>query len=85
MLLSGAGPSLTVLARGPGCHGFEMNESFQMGVGISMTPTRAKPAHMLVAAGWTPRVGDFYLPVHAFFIPDVDGQHRTGMTLGVNF
>jgi len=41
--------------------------------------------HMVFAAGWTPKVGSFYTPVHAFFMPDVDGQHRTGVTVGVNW
>jgi len=46
---------------------------------------RVKPAHMLLPAGWTPRIGNFYVLLHVFFIPDVDGQHRTGITLGVNW
>ena len=33
----------------------------------------------------TPRVGSFYVPLHAFFIPDVDGLHRTGVTTGVTW
>lgn len=65
--------------------GFEMVESFQVGVGANLTPTREKAAHMLIASGWTPRVGDFYVPVHAFFVPDVDKHHRLGVTVGVNF
>lgn len=65
--------------------GFEFAESFQLGVGVNVVPVSDKPGHMLVAAGWTPRIGDFYTPVHAFFIPDVDGQHRTGVTIGVNW
>ena len=57
----------------------------QLGVGVNVTPVKEKPAHMLMAAGWTPRVGDFYTPLHVFFVPDVDGQHRTGITVGVNW
>jgi hypothetical protein len=30
-------------------------------------------------------VGSFYVPLHAFFIPDVDGLHRTGVTTGVTW
>lgn len=65
--------------------GFELLESFQLGVGVNVMPVKEKVAHMLVAAGWTPRVGDFYTPIHAFFVPDVDGQHRMGVTVGVNW
>jgi hypothetical protein len=65
--------------------GFEVSELLQLGVGVNANPTLDKPAHMIVGAGLTPRVGDFYTPVHAFFIPDVDGQHRMGVTVGVNW
>jgi hypothetical protein len=65
--------------------GFELAETLQLGVGVNVVPQEEKPAHMLAAIGWTPRVGDFYLPIHAFFVPDVDGQHRTGLTIGVNW
>ena len=68
-----------------GLLGFEFAEAFQVGVGVNFAPTRIKPAHMLLAAGWTPRIGNFYVPLHVFFVPDVDGQHRTGITLGVNW
>lgn len=65
--------------------GFELFETAQLGVGVNVAPEEDKPAHMVIAAGWTPRVGDFYTPLHAFFIPDVDGAHRTGVTVGVNW
>jgi hypothetical protein len=65
--------------------GFEMFETLQLGVGVNAVPQEEKPAHMLIAAGWTPRVGDIYTPLHAFFVPDVDGQHRFGLTIGVNW
>lgn len=68
-----------------GIIGFEFAQTLQIGVGVNIVPQPTKPAHMLAAIGWTPRVGDFYLPVHAFFVPDVDGQHRTGLTVGVNW
>ena len=66
-------------------HAALADERLQIGVGVHATPDFDKPVHMLAAAGWTPRVGDFYLPVHAFFIPDVDGHHRAGLTVGVNW
>jgi hypothetical protein len=65
--------------------GFELGNTFQAGVGVNLMPVMDKPAHMMVAAGWTPRVGDFYTPIHAFYVPDVDGQSRMGVTLGVNW
>jgi hypothetical protein len=68
-----------------GLIGFEFGEMMQLGVGVNATPQKEKPVHMILAAGWTPRVGDFYTPIHAFFVPDVDGQHRMGVTVGVNW
>lgn len=65
--------------------GFEFDESFQLGVGPNLTPDPDKVAHIVFAGGWTPMVGSFHVPVHAFYIPDVDGIWRTGMTLGVNW
>lgn len=65
--------------------GFEVLEVAQLGVGVNVAPEEDKPAHMIVAVGWTPRVGDFYTPVHAFLVPDVDGAHRMGLTVGVNW
>lgn len=65
--------------------GFELQRALQLGVGINLAPVEHKPAHMVLAAGWTPRSGDLYLPVHAFFVPDVDGHHRMGFTFGVNW
>ena len=65
--------------------GFEFDESFQIGVGPNLTPDPDKVAHILFAGGWTPTVGSFHVPVHGFYIPDVDGIWRAGMTLGVNW
>jgi hypothetical protein len=65
--------------------GFEIKNSFQLGVGANLSPLKGSEAHSIVAAGWTPRVGTIYTPVHAYFIPDVDGYHRMGVTTGVTF
>ena len=65
--------------------GFELANSFQVGVGANLSPIGGSEAHMILAAGWTPRVGSFYVPVHGFFIPDVDGVHRAGVTTGVTW
>jgi hypothetical protein len=70
---------------GNGLIGFEINKSFQVGVGPSLTPLKGQEAHVILAAGWTPRVGRFYVPLHAFYIPDVDGLNRMGVTTGVTF
>ena len=65
--------------------GFELKSSFQIGVGANFAPLKGNIAHTIFAAGWTPRVGSFYTPVHAFFIPDVDGVHRMGLLTGVTW
>lgn len=65
--------------------GFELDEAFQMGVGVNLAPVDDKPAHLVLAAGWTPSAGDIYLPLHVFFMPDIDRNHRFGATLGVNW
>lgn len=75
----------TVLPRANGLLGFEFDESFQLGLGVNLTADEHKPTHMVAAAGWTPKVGDFYVPVHFHLIPDIDGNHRAGTTIGVNW
>jgi hypothetical protein len=65
--------------------GFELKNTFQLGVGANLSPLKGSEAHTIIAAGWTPRVGTIYTPVHFFFIPDVDGVHRMGVTTGVTF
>ena len=65
--------------------GFELAERIQVGIGASLTPTKEDPAHMVFAAGWTPRIGSFYVPVHFFFVPDLEGHHKIGATVGINF
>jgi hypothetical protein len=65
--------------------GAEIKNSFQIGIGANLSPLKGSEAHTIVAAGWTPRVGTIYTPVHAYFIPDVDGYHRMGVTTGVTF
>ncbi len=65
--------------------GAELENSFQIGVGASLSPLKGEEAHVIAAAGWTPKVGTIYTPIHVFFIPDVDGVHRMGITTGVTF
>ncbi len=65
--------------------GFEFRNSFQLGVGVNATPLKDNQAHTIFAAGWTPQAGNFYVPFHFFFVPDVDGAHRMGVTTGVTW
>jgi hypothetical protein len=70
---------------GNGLLGFEIDHSFEIGVGINLVPDTKSPSHMIVAGGWTPRVGSIQTPVHLFYIPDTAGNSRTGMTVGMNW
>ena len=64
--------------------GFEFSERFQIASGINVVPTD-NWCHMVIAAGWTPKVGDINIPFHVSYVPDVDNQWRTYLTTGVNW
>lgn len=68
-----------------GLIGFEFNRNFQLGVGVNVTPDGQAPTHMIAAAGWTPNVGSIQTPVHFFFIPDTERNHRIGATVGMTW
>jgi len=68
-----------------GLIGAELNHSFQIGIGVNLTPDKEAPSHMIAAVGWTPKVGSIYTPVHFFFVPDPAGNHRSGATIGVTW
>ena len=68
-----------------GLIGFEFNRSFQLGIGVNITPDPHAPSHMIAAAGWTPNVGSIQTPLHFFFVPDTDGNHRMGATIGMTW
>ena len=73
-----------------GLIGAEFNESFQLGVGVNVTPDPEAPTHAIIAAGWTPRVGSIHTPVHFFYVPepgkdDKAGNSRFGATVGVTW
>lgn len=68
-----------------GLIGFEFNKSFQLGVGVNVTPDPEAPTHMIAAAGWTPKVGSIHTPVHFFFVPDTESNHRMGATIGMSW
>lgn len=65
--------------------GAEIAEMAQVGIGVSVTPTKEEPVHLAIAAGWTPQIGSFFVPIHAFFVPDINGHHKLGVTVGLNF
>lgn len=64
--------------------GFEFNERFQLVSGINMVPTD-NWVHMVVAAGWTPKVGDINIPFHVSYVPDYNNNWRAYFTTGVNW
>ncbi len=68
-----------------GLLGFEIDKAFQLGVGVNVTPDPEAPTHMIVAAGWTPKVGSINTPVHFFFVPDTESNHRMGATIGMSW
>jgi hypothetical protein len=80
---------------GSGLLGFEINRSFELGVGVNLIPDTQSPSHMIVAAGWTPKVGSIQTPIHFFYIPDsagtnamgdsLKGNSRMGATVGMNW
>ena len=64
--------------------GFEFHDNFQLASGINFVPTE-NPFHMVVAAGWTPKVGDINIPCHITYIPDINNNWRMYLTTGVNW
>ena len=64
--------------------GFEFNGRFQVASGMNIAPTD-NWCHMVVAAGWTPKVGDINIPFHVSYVPDVDNHWRSYITTGVNW
>lgn len=67
--------------------GFEINERFQLGAGPNLSPFSEPDdiLHMIMAVGYTPKAGDFNVPIHASYIPDVNGNYRVSVTTGVNW
>jgi hypothetical protein len=68
-----------------GLIGFEFDQSFQVGVGVNITPDPQSPTHMVAAAGWTPRIGSIHTPIHFFVVPDTEKNHRVGATVGMTW
>ncbi len=67
--------------------GFEFAEQLQVGAGMNFSPLSEpeEMVHMVMGVGYTPQVGSFNVPLHASFIPDVDGNWRAQLTTGVNW
>ena len=76
-------PSLSALI------GFEIQEQVQIGVGPNVTfydPSGDDNYfHLIAAVGYTAEAGIFSVPLHLFFVPDVNGFYRLGVTTGVNW
>lgn len=76
-------PSASMLA------GAEINKQIQIGVGPNFAPFDPSDGdnyfHLVGAIGATIPAGDFSVPFHCSFIPDVDGYWRLAVTTGVNW
>lgn len=62
--------------------GFELANSFQVGFGVNLSLDPDAWSHMIIVAGYTPQIGDIYMPIQAHFVPDVFGRHRMGVSVG---
>jgi hypothetical protein len=72
-------PSLNALI------GFEFSQKFQIVSGINIVPGSSEMLHMVLGAGWTPKVGKINIPCHVTYIPDVNNNWRMYLTTGVNW
>lgn len=72
-----------------GLLGFEIQRSFELGVGVNLVPDTSDPSHMIIAAGWTPKIGSIQTPIHAFYIPEasstVSGLDSNGQMTTVSY
>ena len=64
--------------------GFEFNERFQLATGLNLVPAEDF-CHMVLAAGWTPKVGEINIPFHVSYVPDHNNNWRAYLTTGVNW
>jgi len=65
--------------------GLDILDTFQFGAGINLTPGATSWSHLIAFVGWTPRVGQVFLPVTLSYVPDVYGHFRVGLTVGVSW
>ena len=70
--------------------GYQIWDSLQFGVGPVVTFSEFDPVvksrlNMITAMGWNIEMGDFYIPLHAAYVPDVDGRWRAYLTTGMNW
>jgi hypothetical protein len=67
--------------------GVEIARTIQLGVGVNLTTwdPHDNYAHMILAVGYMPEIGEITVPLHLSYIPDVDGAFRVAATTGVNW
>jgi hypothetical protein len=69
--------------------GFEIQDQLQMAIGPNLSAfdpaEEGNYMHLAMAAGYTAEAGDFSVPFHVVWIPDVNGFHRIAATTGVNW
>jgi hypothetical protein len=64
--------------------GLDIYDTIQLGVGLNISPG-TNWTHAIMFLSWTPKLGDLYMPITASFVPDKDGYHRVGLTIGLSF
>ncbi|MGB0638187.1 MAG: hypothetical protein ACPGTU_02570 [Myxococcota bacterium] len=69
--------------------GFEIQDQLQMAIGPNLSafdPAEEENyMHLAMAVGYTAEAGDFSVPFHVVYIPDVNGFFRVAATTGVNW
>ncbi|TNE51902.1 MAG: hypothetical protein EP343_02390 [Deltaproteobacteria bacterium] len=65
--------------------GLDILDTFQFGMGFSLSPGVKSWTHAIIFVSWTPHVGNVLIPLTATFIPDKDGYHRFGLSIGVSW
>jgi len=65
----------------------DIRNFLEIGVGADWGPSdpQGRPWHMITGIGITPEVGNVNWPIHAIYMPDVDGYWRVGLTSGINW
>lgn len=78
-----AAPSASLLV------GFEIQDQLQLAIGPNLSAVDPENSgnyfHLATAAGYTVEAGDFSVPFHVVYIPDVLGNFRLAATTGINW
>jgi hypothetical protein len=78
-----AAPSASLLV------GFEIEKQLQMAIGPNLSAVDPADTgnyfHLATAVGYTAEAGDFSVPFHVVYVPDVNGYFRLAATTGVNW